>query len=1416
MKISSFIQRSLILCCLLSFSLVQAAYLKNISIRLVQPDGRELNVFASGDEFYNWIHDANNFTIIKDPVTGFYVYAGFGNGDLFPTQFIAGQSDPQVAGLSPGLNIPCWKMELIRQDFLEATPQKPSIQPPLYSLVQDASGTVNNIVVFIRFSDQVEFPSALTVYSELFNNPAVGANSMYNYFKDVSYNTLLVPSTFYPVPAGTVIVSYQDTHPRNYYMPYDATDNPGGYLESERTGREHTLLKNAVNAISGQVPPALNIDFDNDGYVDNVCFIVRGTTTAWSTLLWPHRWALFTQSAFINGKQVWDYNLQLETFLSSSGVGVLAHEMTHTFGCPDLYHYSDDDLAPVGPWDLMANNANPPQHIGAYMKLKYTGWISSIPTITSSGTYTLNPLGSPANNAYRLNSPNSSTEFFIFEYRRKTGTFESSIPASGLLIYRINMAAGNGNAGGPPDEIYVYRPNGTISANGNINSAYFSNSSGRTEFDNYTNPSDFLSDGITMGDINISSVTDANATISFTVLMGSVPNFSANITHTCINHTVLLTDLSAGGPTSWNWSFSPATVVFVNGTSASFQHPQIQFTAAGSYSVTLTVNGPGGLNSKTKTDYIQAFTVSLPSLSEDFESGSFSTNDWSLINPDGSIGWDLFTGASGNGASTGSAFMNFYDYSATGERDEMLSKPFNLTGTVAAQLTFKVAYRPYSSQYHDTLKIMISTDCGTTYAATVYNKTGNVLATGPPTTDEFEPSSVNDWRLETIDLSAFLGTTVFFKFQAINDYGNNLYIDDINLTAIPQVLADFSATPSTICQGGNVQFADLSSGSPTTWLWDFGDGSFSTLQNPAHQYAAAGNYTVMLTAANGSNNHSMVKSNYITVIPISQVSVSIAQSPAGIICQNSTVSFTATVTNGGLSPGYQWKKDGADVGDNLPYYEDSMLFNGQTISCVVTPTVDCPSANPVISNSIVTIVEPLPMLVLGNDTTISSLFPLTLDAGPGFSNYQWSTGDGMQTIVAATSGIYSITVTTQAGCQASASIGITVDYSNIQGFVNYSNAANTPMNNSVVSLMQGSSLIAQTTSDELGYYFFDALPQGTYKIVPSSAKPWGGVNSTDALMILRHFVGLSYLTGINLKAANVDLISVVNTLDAFIVQKRFVQNISSFLVGDWAFDNPVVSINGLIPVTKNIPVLAYGDVNSSYEPLSRNGTGVYIQEGEMQLEPKNSLIDIPLFAASRMEIGAISLILDYPYKLLQFNGVSLEQGDRECLVFAGQSGRIAISWADINPIVVNPLQPLLNLHFSIIEEIPEGYLLSCTGNSEFADAEAVPIEGASLFQPFFSLTNTAPGISIMAYPNPFRGSTSIGFTIPESTRLTISVYNNEGQKVKTLLDQEVYAGSHTIDWNGNNDSEIKLAGGVYYLRLLTSGQTKISRLILMP
>ena len=488
-----------------------SAPLEFVPQRVIQPDGTILECYASGDEYYNWLHDGNGYTIVQDPISGYYVYAVNGKGGIVPSSHIAGRADPAALGLQRWLTDPPDVAQRARDHIVSALPAPIGLAP--------TTGVLNNIVLFIRFSDEPEFTDQSSTYASMFNSTTPGTNSLYNYYREVSYGKLSVTTTFYPLAAVATVVSYQDAHPRAYYQPYNAVTDTIGYNGgdngTERRDREQLLLKNAIQSVGSQIPTGLVVDSDGDGRVDNVCFIIKGSTTGWSSLLWPHMWALYSQTVSINGKRVWDYNVQLQNSLLPGNAGVLAHEMGHTIGAPDLYHYASNPVTPVGSWDLMASNSNPPQHMGAYMKYKYAKWIASIPTISTPGRYFLHPVTSPSGNCYKIPSPYSSSEYFVVEYRKKATLFESKLPGEGMLVYRVNTAR-SGNANGPPDEIYIYRPGGSSTVNGSLGAAGFSQESGRGLINDNTDPPSFLSSGFP-GGLNITAIGTRGDSIGFTL-----------------------------------------------------------------------------------------------------------------------------------------------------------------------------------------------------------------------------------------------------------------------------------------------------------------------------------------------------------------------------------------------------------------------------------------------------------------------------------------------------------------------------------------------------------------------------------------------------------------------------------------------------------------------------------------------------------------------------------------------------------------------------------------------------------------------------------------------------------------------------------------------------------------------------------
>lgn len=527
---------SFILLLLVVFSLLYSAPLRNLATQITQPDNSVYDCFATGDEYYHRMHDAKGYTIVQNPQTGWFVYAEKRGLELVPGIHVPGIANPEALGLAPNLMISEDKIRERVERFRGSSRDQ-------YGRTS-TTGTVNNISIFVRFSDQTEYTDAVSTYDSMFNSTT--SASLKGYFQEESSNQLTVETTFYPPAVGGIVRSYQDPNPRAYYSPYNAATNPTGYTTVDQGFcRLHVMLANAVMAVAGTIPPGLNIDHDSDGIVDNISFICQGPTDAWADVLWPHYWNLDYYNVnpipippytvplvYINGSMVDDYNFELSG--APIDVAVVCHEFSHTLGFPDLYHYTWDGIDPCGWWDLMDYCQGTPQHHLAYMKWRYGGWFATMPTITGPGDYTVTAIATSPYSCYWM--PAGASEWYVFEYRKQVGTYETTVPGNGLIVYRVRPdITPYGNAGGPPDEVYVYRPGGTPTTNGNINSAFYAMNQGRSAMNIYTNPAPYLSTGA-MGSIIMHHVMNDNSgTITFTI-GSAIPNIWTGLTSTAWNN----------------------------------------------------------------------------------------------------------------------------------------------------------------------------------------------------------------------------------------------------------------------------------------------------------------------------------------------------------------------------------------------------------------------------------------------------------------------------------------------------------------------------------------------------------------------------------------------------------------------------------------------------------------------------------------------------------------------------------------------------------------------------------------------------------------------------------------------------------------------------------------------------------------
>ena len=92
----------------------------------------------------------------------------------------------------------------------------------------------------------------------------------------------------------------------------------------------------------------------------------------------------------------------------------------------------------------------------------------------------------------------------------------------------------------------------------------------------------------------------------------------------------------------------------------------------------------------------------------------------------------------------------------------------------------------------------------------------------------------------------------------------------------------------------------------------------------------------------------------------------------------------------------------------------------------------------------------------------------------------------------------------------------------------------------------------------------------------------------------------------------------------------------------------------------------------------------------------------------------------------------------------------------------------------------------------------------------------AAGLTVTSHPNPFNPCTTITFTLPSATGVSLRVYNARGERVRVLLDDAPFAaGSHPAVWAGDDDRGAHLASGIYFYELRAGDATRLGKLTLV-
>ena len=406
----------------------------------------------------------------------------------------------------------------------------------------------------------------------------------------------------------------------------------------------------------------------------------------------------------------------------------------------------------------------------------------------------------------------------------------------------------------------------------------------------------------TGGDFNV-ALTATNGDGSTTTTKNSFirvikADFSATPLTGTAPLSVTFTDGSTGTVSTWAWDFQND-----GSTDSTVQNPTFSFASAGSYTVKLTISGPAGSTSATKTGYITAFSAPTANFSANVTSGNAAGAGLAVQFTDLSTGaptswsWDF-----GDGSPVVTTQNPSHTYTAGGN--------FNVALTVNnASLTPNTATK---NGFITTIKANFSgapTSGAVPLAVTFTDSTQGTVSTWAW---DFNGDGVVDSTVQSPTYTYNAGGVYTVGLAVTGPGGSSSKSAAGYITANQSPVADFSTDTTSGLAPLTVNFTDLTTGNPTSWAWDFqNDGTTdSTVKNPSFTYAAAGNYSVKLNSTNSAGSNVNLKSNLISVYASPVANFNMAPPTTGVVPL--TVQFNDTSTGNPVS--YTWNfGDGSAV-----------------------------------------------------------------------------------------------------------------------------------------------------------------------------------------------------------------------------------------------------------------------------------------------------------------------------------------------------------------------------------------------------------------------------------------------------------------------------------------------------------------------
>ena len=336
--------------------------------------------------------------------------------------------------------------------------------------------------------------------------------------------------------------------------------------------------------------------------------------------------------------------------------------------------------------------------------------------------------------------------------------------------------------------------------------------------------------------------------VSLTSFASVTARFSCSEIKGCSPLVVNLSDSSTGNVTSRVWDFG-------NGNTSTLLNPSANYVTPGNYTIKLTISD--GTNTSSFTQVITVFTPPTVNFVGDKTNAcpGDSVKFTNLVTP-GSAPISRYAWGFGNGIAY-SDTNAVYIYHLPGSYNvTLVVQDTNGCDGNMTQLNYINVWHKPTAAYTPTP----ATSCGISQPVDFTNQSiGNNL--------------VSVWKFG--DTAANVVSPTASHVYSYGVYRPRLVVTDDNgcmdsvdhNVSVLYLVANFAASDTLVCAGQQVAFANLSPMSGSSWLWDFGDGTTSTKENPTKVYTQPGVYTVTFKINGGPCGDSLTKVHYITVTP---------------------------------------------------------------------------------------------------------------------------------------------------------------------------------------------------------------------------------------------------------------------------------------------------------------------------------------------------------------------------------------------------------------------------------------------------------------------------------------------------------------------------------------------------------------------